>query len=350
MRGLGMEIQVPGLIVCLAVLFGAVRCLAPSFAMLRLSMDSGSARLNFAMPDGGVADRRSLSGQIVQTMRDAMKAPALLLVTLTLFSAQASAQTPVERGRYLVNAVMSCHNCHTPMGPNGPDFSRALSGGLTFDEPTFKVTASNITPDKNTGVGAWSDEELKEYLVTGMRPNGIPTAPIMPTGFYTRITPRDLSAVVAYLRSVKPISNVVPMPEYKQAVKPEIGPYAGGPVSDDDMKDPVTRGMYLVRLAHCLECHTPSGPSGRDDANSTGKGGSTFRGPFGESVSANITSHPTAGLGRWTDAEIKRAITQGVSRDGRKLKPPMAYAFYAQIAPSDLDAIVKFLRTLPPKE
>jgi len=140
-----------------------------------------------------------------------------------------------------------------------------------------------------------------------MRPNGIPTAPIMPTGFYTRITPRDLDALAAYLRSVKQISNVTPTPDYKTAMKPEIGPYAGGPVSNDDMKDPVTRGMYLVRLAHCLECHTPLGPAGKDYENATGKGGMTFKGPFGESVSANITSHQKAGLGEWSDAEIGRA-------------------------------------------
>ena len=111
-----------------------------------------------------------------------MKALALLLVAASIAGVgQANAQTPVERGRYLVEAVMSCHNCHTPQGPEGPDFSRALSGGETFDEPAFKVTASNITPDKTTGIGSWSDDELKSFLVTGMRPNGVPTAPIMPT-------------------------------------------------------------------------------------------------------------------------------------------------------------------------
>ena len=279
-----------------------------------------------------------------------MKISVLLLAALALLPRAAGAQNLAERGRYLANAVMACHNCHTPMGPNGPDFSKALSGGLTFDTPTFKVTASNITPDKATGIGAWSDDDLKDFLVTGMRPNGIPTAPIMPTGFYTRISPRDLDALVAYLRSVKPIVNITPTPDYKVAMKPEIGPDAGGPVSDEDMKNSVTRGMYLVRLAHCLECHTPVGPVGKDYENAAGKGGMPFSGPFGESVSANITSHPKAGLGEWSDAEIKRAITHGVSRDGRKLKPPMGYAFYAQMTPGDLDAIVKFLRTLPPKE
>src|ERR1700682_616299 len=84
----------------------------------------------------------------------------------------AVAQTPVERGGYLVDTVMTCHNCHTPMGPNGPQFDKALSGGLRFDEPPFDVTASNITPDFETGIGRWSDADIKTSLQDGVRPNG----------------------------------------------------------------------------------------------------------------------------------------------------------------------------------
>lgn len=74
-------------------------------------------------------------------------------------------------------------------------------------------------------------------------------------------------------------------------------------------------------------------------------------GPFGAVTVRNITSHPTAGIGTWTDAEIKRALTQGVSRDGRSFKPPMArHVFYSRMTPDDLDALVAYLRTLPPLE
>jgi hypothetical protein len=116
------------------------------------------------------------------------------------------------------------------------------------------------------------------------------------------------------------------------------------------MKDPVRRGMYLVTLGHCLECHTPDVAGKRDYTASAGKGGRTFPGPWGESRSSNITSHPTLGLGGWTDNEIKRAIAQGISRHGHRLKPPMAFAAYAGISAEDQDAIVAFLRTLPPRE
>ncbi len=247
---------------------------------------------------------------------------------------------------------MNCHDCHTPRGPSGLDLSRALSGGpQTFDEADYKVVGSNITPDKETGIGNWSDAELKKFLVTGIKPNGVKAAPIMPYEFYTVLTARDLDALVAYLRSVPPVRREMPMPEYRRASKPETPTYAGAQMTDADMSDKLSRGRYLLSISHCLECHTPEGPSAEHDfATATGKGGRTFKGPWGESKSVNITSHPTSGLGQWSDDEIKRAITQGIARDGRKLKPPMAYAAYATMTAQDLDAVVAFVRTMPPLE
>jgi len=269
---------------------------------------------------------------------------------LALLMSPASGETLVERGAYLVNSVMVCHNCHTPRGPNGLDLSRALSGGpQTFDEPDYKVVGSNITSDKETGIGNWSDAGLKKFLVTGIKPDGVKAAPIMPYEFYTVLTARDLDALVTYLRSVPPVRRQTPAPEYRTASKPETPTYAGAQMTDGQMSDKLSRGRYLLSISHCLECHTPEGPSAvHDFAAATGKGGRTFKGPWGESQSANITSHPTDGLGQWSDDEIKRAITQGVGRDGRKLKPPMAYAAYATMTAQDLDAIVAFVRTIPP--
>ena len=92
------------------------------------------------------------------------------------------------------------------------------------------------------------------------------------------------------------------------------------------------------------------GPRGRDFESSYGKGGFEFKGPWGTSVSRNITSHTEKGIGAWSDAEIKRAITDGMSRDGSRLKPPMGYEFYKNMTEADLDAIVAYLRTVPAKE
>ena len=274
------------------------------------------------------------------------------ITALLATTALSQAQSPVERGKYLVDTVMTCHNCHTPMGPNGPQFDKALSGGLRFDEPPFDVTAPNITPDRATGIGAWSDADIKKALQEGIKPNGAQMAEVMPTTFYKILTPSDLDGIVAYLRSLPAVSNKVRDPVYKMKIPHQVFPGAEKAMPEADMSDKVKRGFYLVTIAHCLECHTPFGPPGTgvDFGNSLGKGGREFPGPWGKSVSRNITSSKTNGLGDWTDAEIKRAITHGVRKDGTKLKPPMGFPYYAKMTDGDVDAVVAYLRTLPAKD
>jgi mono/diheme cytochrome c family protein len=281
-----------------------------------------------------------------------MRGAAFAFAGLIATTAVAFAETPAERGGYLVNTIMTCNNCHTPMGPNGPQFDKALSGGLRFNEPPFDVTASNITPDPETGIGKWTDAEIKTALLEGVRPNGVRLAEAMPTGFYKILTPADLDGIVAYLRSVKPVSNKVPDPVYKINLPHQILPGAERPMPAADLADKVQHGRYLATIGHCMECHTPFGPpgSGVDFQSSLGKGGREFKGPWGVSISRNITSSNTAGLGDWSDAEIKRALTEGVRKDGSKLKPPMGFRYYGKMTEGDVDAVVAFLRTVPAKD
>jgi hypothetical protein len=277
-----------------------------------------------------------------------------------------TAETLVERGDYLVNTIMSCGNCHTPKDATGKAVSElALSGGgLTFDNPVFVVTSPNITPDPETGIGNWSDSEIKRAVIEGARPDharlpGVPLVPPMFVNFNKALTARDLDAVVAYLRTVKPVRNAVPTPEYKKQFVRVPYPDAEKTYTDDALKDhPVTRGAYLTTIGHCMACHssiingqlnytTGFGGGGRHFGPSTEKG---FPNTWEGSVAKNITSHPTSGIGAWTDAEIIRAITKGISRDGRVLKPPMAFAWYADMTDADLSAIVAWLRTVPSLE
>lgn len=261
----------------------------------------------------------------------------------------AAAETPAERGSYLVNTIMTCGNCHTPKGPTGDIADKAFSGGLSWDEPPFKVTAPNITQDKETGIGNWSNADIKKLLRTGVRPNGVAIASIMPTGFYDIVTDGDLDAIVAYLRTLAPIKNKVPDPVYKFAAPPQVFPGGEKPYTEAMLADKVKKGFYLATIGHCMECHTPLNKGVHDWAD-LGRGGFEFPGPWGVSKSRNITSSKTKGLGNWTDAEIKQAITHGVSRDGSKLKPPMGYGYYAKMTDADVDAVVAYLRTVPPQE
>ena len=151
-------------------------------------------------------------------------------VALAIFAAgisTAAAETPVERGGYLVNAVMACDGCHTPRGPAGLDMTKRFSGGSqVWDEKAYTVRGSNITPDRDTGIGAWSADDLKRLMTEGKRPNGVPVAPQMPYGFYKILTPGDLDAIVAYVRTVEPLRHEVPPPVYKAEAHPVAIPAA----------------------------------------------------------------------------------------------------------------------------
>jgi len=272
------------------------------------------------------------------------------LSVLATAAGVARAETAVERGSYLVNTVMTCGNCHTPKGPTGDIMDKAFSGGLSWDEPPFKVTAPNITSDKDTGIGNWSDADIKKVMRTGEMPNGVHVAMVMPTGFYHIMTEQDVNAVVAYLKTLKPISNKVADPIYKMPQMENVLPGAEKPFTEAMLGDKLKKGFYLATIAHCMECHTPMGPRGREWATRMGAGGFEMPGPWGLSVSRNITSSKTKGIGDWTDAEIKRAITQGIRKDGSPLKPPMGFPYYAKMTDSDLDAIVAWLRTVPPQD
>jgi mono/diheme cytochrome c family protein len=272
----------------------------------------------------------------------------------------AMAESPAKRGFYLVNTIMACGNCHTPRDAEGKAIAeKAFSGGLTFTTPAFIATAPNITPDIETGIGSWSDAEIKRALVEGVRPDhgrlgGIPLAAIMPANFYKALLADDLDAIVAYLRTIKPIRNEVPDPVYKTPVRRDSYPDAEAGFDQATLADPVRRGAYLVSIGHCMECHSAWSRGVSDFRNGLGRGGRVFPAREGSpdgssgSTAANITSHPTAGIGAWTDQEIGRAITDGIARDGRMLKPPMAYGYYAGLKPADLADIIAYLRTVPP--
>jgi mono/diheme cytochrome c family protein len=281
----------------------------------------------------------------------------LCVASLWLFGfyGAAMAESRIERGDYLVNTIMACGNCHSPRDANGRVIAdKALSGGLTFTTPAFVATASNITPDPETGIGSWSDAEIKRALIEGMRPEhghlpGVPLAAIMPANFYKALLSDDLDAVVAYLRSLKPVRNQVADPVYKVPIHRDPYPDAEAGFSKAAFADPVRRGAYLATIGHCMECHSAWSRGVSDFKTGLGRGGRDFsEAGIAGSKAANITSDRTAGIGGWSDQEIARAITRGVGRDGRTLKPPMAFAHYAGLKDADLGDIIAYLRTVPP--
>jgi len=272
----------------------------------------------------------------------------LWIAALALAIAPAAAQTPLERGKYLVEGVLTCGNCHTPKGPQGELPGMELAGGVTFQEDAFTALSPNITPDPETGIGRWTAGQIKTAIRDGRRPSGQQLSPQMPYAYYKIFAPADLDAVVAYMRSLPPAPRQVEPPVYKaKKMTVDVPPGATKPLPEAAMKDAAKRGFYLVTIGHCMECHTPVVNGHRDFTDALGTGGERFEGPWGVSVSRNITSHKADGIGAWTDNEVKRAITKGVRKDGTKLRPPMGYDWYARMTDADLSAIIAYLRTLP---
>lgn len=261
------------------------------------------------------------------------------------------AETAVERGKYLVETIAGCGNCHTPQGPNGPVAARALAGGFVVDDnPAFKAISSNITPDREDGIGAWTDDQIVRAIREGIRPDGTLVGPPMPIELYRGIADSDVRAMVAYLRTVPPLKGKAEKSTYHIPLPPSYGPPVGH-VEAPPRSDKVAYGAYLAGpVGHCIECHSPRLPDGQRDAAHTGAGGMAFAGPWGTSMSANITPNRDRGLGAWSDAEIERAIRTGVSKDGRHLLPPMGYAYYRGISSEDMAALIAYLRSLPPQQ
>jgi len=272
---------------------------------------------------------------------------------LGLAAATAAAETPVERGRYLVTTIGACGSCHTPRdGAGRPIAGRELGGGFEFGDPTLgHIVATNITPDNETGIGKWSAADIVTALRDGKRPDATLIRPPMPIPAYRHLSDTDAGAIASYLKTVKPVRNIVREAQYKVPLSPSYGaPIAHVP--EPDRRSKAVYGGYLGgSIGACVLCHTPPGDGKPYDMSLAYFGGrelADFGHPGGNTVSRNITAGSQHGVSDWTDAQIKRAITQGIRADGARLSPTMPFQWYRRMAAGDLDAIVAFLRTLNP--
>ena len=269
---------------------------------------------------------------------------AFTFALMVVVSVPAVADAVLERGAYLMKAVVACGNCHTQQTPAGPAVGMELAGGnVLVDDPRMTAQAPNITPASK--VGDWSDAELKRAIREGVRPDGSIIGPPMPFPLYRHLSDEDLDAVVAYVRRVAPVEHETPASVYRIPLPPAWGSPVTGPVEAPSREDAAAYGAYIAGpLAHCTECHsTPDERGVPDPEHALGGGGLEFTGPWGVSVAANIT--PT-NLGDWTDAEIETAIRTGKRKDGGQLKPPMPFGYYANMTDADMKALIAYLRSL----
>jgi len=272
-----------------------------------------------------------------------------------MFGASAFAATRadhISRGRYLVETIGVCSYCHTKQelkdGRQVELPGMHLAGGYGFDSPVLgRWAGANITSERETGIGTWTEAQIATAIREGKRPNGTVIGPPMPFAFYRSISDDDVASIAAYLKSVPPVHNAVPPPAYRHPLPTSWGPAVSG-VTKPGKDDPVKRGWYLAQIGHCMDCHTPKTPDGSGpDLARLGAGGRPVIGLAGQVPSSNITSDREHGIGGWTDEQIIRAITRGIAANGRPLLPPMPFANYAQMTSQDLTDLIAYLRTVP---
>jgi len=275
-------------------------------------------------------------------------AAAAALFTFILFQpAIADESDLVKRGEYLVNGPGACSNCH---GTRNPDFSipegMEFAGGFHIVDPAFDVYGANITPDKETGIGNWTDEQIIKAIREGVNPDGKVNFPPMPSPTYNNMSDDDVKAMVAYLRTLKPVHHEVPESTWNIPRQP-MPPAKGTPAPP--AADKVAYGGYIATaIAHCFECHTPMGSTG-PDMSKMGAGGMLITlAPGATVMTSNITPDVETGIGGWSDTEIKNAIVAGVRPDGSHVSPPMPVPWFSKMTESDLDAVVAYLRSIPP--
>ena len=260
----------------------------------------------------------------------------------------------LERGRYMVNAVYGCLACHSERDPNVPGMpaiAAKLGAGTVFDEAAElpgRLIASNLTPDKETGAGNWTDDMLARAIREGIGHDGRALFPLMPYRNYGGMPDEDLAAVIVYLRTLAPVKNPLPQSEIIFPVKYLMrnGPQpVTSEVPSPDLSDSVKRGEFLTRMASCADCHTPQ-VRGQVKQGFEFAGGLLFKAPEGTVMAANITPD-ASGISFYDEDLFIQALRTGKVK-ARTLSPIMPWYFYREMTDEDLKAIYAYIRTLKP--
>lgn len=274
-----------------------------------------------------------------------------LLAAFTCGASAGESSDAVERGRYLATAA-NCISCHTRTG------GAAFSGGRAIATPLGTIHSTNITPDRETGIGSWSADDLKRALREGVAADGRYLFPAFPYPFYTRLTDRDIADLYAYLRTLKPVRNVPPENDRAFGIRwpmkvwnslnLEPGPYRPDPSQSAEWN----RGAYLVQgPGHCGACHTPR------DWSLAGKIAAPLRGAVIRDEVADggmrdwfavDLAATRQGLGAWKHEDIVGYLASGASTRAGTFGPmnPVIANSTSHLTSDDLRAIATYLKSL----
>jgi len=286
------------------------------------------------------------------------KLVALLLSSCLLVfgrtAAQAENHDQIAKGRYIFAVAGGCA-CHTE--PK----QEANVGGRPFPILFGKVYSTNLTQDKETGLGDWSDQQIQDAIVRGVRRDGSKLLPVMPFEKYSGIAEEDLRALIAYLRTFKPVKKSTPelstwVPFMRnigtRLFLAVFGQFSTAPVRAP--KSGLERGRYLVeQIAICGDCHTPRNFIGAPIRAMYLAGMSEKDSPFQERA-PNITPDRETGIGDWKREDIVELLKSATKPDADNVQGLMYEVIqgvghgYKDMTKEDALAIADYLKSIPP--
>jgi len=271
----------------------------------------------------------------------------------------------VEHGKYLVNHVVGCIDCHSTRDWNkfaGPIIPGTEGkGGEKFDRETASfpgtIYSKNITP---FNLKNWTDGELYRLITSGVTKDGKAIFPLMPYPAYANLDPEDVKAIIAYLRTLTPIETE-PYPEtrldFPLNLIVKTIPADPTPMTRPETSDTLNYGKYLVTVSACADCHTPMDDKGNRLPGMEYAGGMEFQSPItGDKVrSANITQDHDTGIGLWTESDFlgkftiyRDSIQRNKAVKAGEFNTAMPWLPLSGMKDEDLKTIFRYLKTIPP--
>jgi mono/diheme cytochrome c family protein len=261
----------------------------------------------------------------------------------------------MQRGEYLVKHVTGCLFCHSEVDPSVRGLpvkaGRVGVGRNWGSEGLPWLNVPNITPDRETGAGSWTDDTIARAVREGIAHDGRALFPIMPYLNYHRMSDEDLASVVTYIRSLPPVRqpqarSEVPFP-VNRFINAAPQPIEGGTAPEPDLSTPEKRGEYLTTLGSCGDCHSPMDERGQFIPGMAFAGGNTFMHEGrAQKAAANITPAPN-GIPYYDENLFIEVMRTGRVRE-REISDLMPWIGYGGMTDDDLKAIFAYLKTLTP--
>ena len=270
----------------------------------------------------------------------------------------------VERGRYIFTVLADCDSCHSqrdfskvggPVVLSGRGQGNLLSSFVVGMPGT--VVAPNLTPDKETGLGTWTDGDKIRAIREGVDKDGRALFPMMPYQGFAKMSDYDVESLVAYLNTLPPVRNLLVPTQLAFPVNLMIKsvPKPVGSVPGPNRSDKLKYGEYLVAVAGCGGCHTRA-EKGQPVKGMEFAGGEVFDTTSGKVLSANISQDLETGIGKWNEEQFLKKFydfKEYAASGPPKLAGPesftlMPWLTFSQLTPEDLSAIFTYLRTVKP--